>query len=168
MKAWSVIGLLFAATIFAMVPISPQVTPRGVELSVDQAQAITYRRARVTARRVGDVRIGAQLTQSAQALLVMAWARTTAAMVIRPIPHRPHRLTELAMAMGRITAAKLSSLQLCWLRLSGLWLWRLLPAGLSHCPPGGDPSGPLALRAWGILIAVRMGAPGCKPELGAF
>ena len=53
MKAWSVIGLLFAATIFAMVPISPQVTPRGVELSVDQAQAITYRRARVTARRVG-------------------------------------------------------------------------------------------------------------------
>ena len=53
MKAWSVIGLLFAATIFAMVPISPQVTPRGVELSVDQAQAVTYRRARVTARRVG-------------------------------------------------------------------------------------------------------------------
>jgi len=36
-----------------MVPISPQVTPRGVELSVDQAQAVTYRRARVTARRVG-------------------------------------------------------------------------------------------------------------------
>ena len=52
MKAWSVIGLLFAAMIFATVPISPQVTPRGVELSVDQAQAITYRRARVTARRV--------------------------------------------------------------------------------------------------------------------
>src|SRR6478736_3780563 len=45
MKAWSVIGLLCAATIFAMVPISPQVTPRGVELSVDQAQAVTYRRA---------------------------------------------------------------------------------------------------------------------------
>ena len=51
MKAWSVIGLLCAATIFAMVPISPQVTSRGVELSVDQAQAVTYRRARVTARR---------------------------------------------------------------------------------------------------------------------
>ena len=32
-------------------------------------------------------------------------ARTTAAMVIRPTPHRPHRLTELAMAMGRITVA---------------------------------------------------------------
>jgi hypothetical protein len=36
----------------AMIPVSPQVTPRGVELSIDQAQAITYRRARVTARRV--------------------------------------------------------------------------------------------------------------------
>jgi len=32
---------------------APQVTSRGVELSVDQAQAVTYRRARVTARRVG-------------------------------------------------------------------------------------------------------------------
>src|SRR5260370_36587375 len=53
MKAWSVIGLLFAAAIFAAIPISPQVTPRGVELSVDQAQAVTYRRARVTARPVG-------------------------------------------------------------------------------------------------------------------
>jgi len=40
MKAWSVIGLLFAAAIFATIPISPQVTPRGVELSVNQAQAI--------------------------------------------------------------------------------------------------------------------------------
>ena len=43
MKAWSVIGLLFAAAIFATIPISPQVTPRGVELSVDQAQAQTLR-----------------------------------------------------------------------------------------------------------------------------
>ena len=51
MKACSVIGLLFAAAIFATIPISPQVTPRGVELSVDQAQAITYRRARVATRR---------------------------------------------------------------------------------------------------------------------
>ena len=40
MKAWSIIGLLFAAAIFATIPISPQVTPRGVELSVNQAQAI--------------------------------------------------------------------------------------------------------------------------------
>ena len=36
----------------AIIPVSPQVTPRGVEFSVDQAQAVTYRRARVTARRV--------------------------------------------------------------------------------------------------------------------
>jgi len=53
MKTWSVVGLLCAATIFAMVPISPQVTPFGVEMSVDQAQTVTYRRGRVTARRVG-------------------------------------------------------------------------------------------------------------------
>ena len=51
MKAWSVIGLLFAAAVLATIPVSGQVTPRGVELSVDQAQAITYRRARVTSRR---------------------------------------------------------------------------------------------------------------------
>ena len=36
MKALSVIGLLFVAAIIATVPISPQVTPRGLELSVDQ------------------------------------------------------------------------------------------------------------------------------------
>src|SRR5258708_40340130 len=53
MKAWSVIGLLFAAAIFATIPISPQITPRGVELSVDQAQAITYGHARRVQRRVG-------------------------------------------------------------------------------------------------------------------
>ena len=52
MRASSIVGLLFAALVLAMIPISPQVTPRGVELSIDQAQAITYRRARVTARRV--------------------------------------------------------------------------------------------------------------------
>src|SRR4030095_6503678 len=52
MKAWSVIGLLFAAAIFATIPVSTQVTPRGgVELGVDQAQAVTYRRARVETRR---------------------------------------------------------------------------------------------------------------------
>jgi hypothetical protein len=53
MKAWSVIGLLFAAAIFATIPISPQVTSRGVELSVDQAGAITYGHARRVQRRVG-------------------------------------------------------------------------------------------------------------------
>ena len=42
MKAWSVIGLLFAAAILATIPISPQATPRGLELRVDQAQAQTY------------------------------------------------------------------------------------------------------------------------------
>jgi hypothetical protein len=52
MKVFSVIGLLFAAAIFATIPISPQVTPRGVELSVDQAQAITYGRYRRVHRRV--------------------------------------------------------------------------------------------------------------------
>ena len=52
MRAFSIIGLLFAAVVLATIPVSPQVTPRGVELSVDQAQAVTYRRARVTARRV--------------------------------------------------------------------------------------------------------------------
>jgi hypothetical protein len=51
MKAWSVIGLLFGAAILATIPISPQVTPRGVELSVDQAQAVTYGRYRRVNRR---------------------------------------------------------------------------------------------------------------------
>jgi hypothetical protein len=50
MKAWSVIGLLFAAAIFATIPISPQVTPRGVELSVNQAQAILGHWRRVNRR----------------------------------------------------------------------------------------------------------------------
>jgi hypothetical protein len=39
-----------AAAIIATTPISPQVTPRGVALSVDQAQAITYVRYRRAAR----------------------------------------------------------------------------------------------------------------------
>jgi hypothetical protein len=52
MKVCSLIGLLFAAAIFATIPISPQVTPRGLELGVDQAQAITYGRYRRVHRRV--------------------------------------------------------------------------------------------------------------------
>jgi hypothetical protein len=52
MKAWSVIGLLFTAAIIATMPISLQVTPLGVELGVDQAQAITYRHYRRVSRRV--------------------------------------------------------------------------------------------------------------------
>ena len=51
MKVWSVTGLLFTAAIIAIIPVSPQVTPRGVELSVDQAQAITYGRHRRVTRR---------------------------------------------------------------------------------------------------------------------
>jgi hypothetical protein len=51
MKPWSVIGLLFTAAIIATIPISPQVTPRGVELSVDQAQARTYGQYRRAYRR---------------------------------------------------------------------------------------------------------------------
>ena len=52
MRAWSVIGLLFAAAIFATIPISPQVTPRGLELSVDEAKAVTYGHYRRVHRRV--------------------------------------------------------------------------------------------------------------------
>ena len=51
MKILTVIGLLFAAAIFATIPISPQVTPRGLELSVNHAQAITYGRYRRVYRR---------------------------------------------------------------------------------------------------------------------
>jgi hypothetical protein len=51
MKGWSIIGLLFAAAIIATIPLSPQVTPRGVELSVDQARAATYRHYRRVYRR---------------------------------------------------------------------------------------------------------------------
>jgi hypothetical protein len=51
-RIFSLLGLAIASGLLATIPVSPQVTPRGVELSVDQAQAVTYRRARVTARRV--------------------------------------------------------------------------------------------------------------------
>jgi hypothetical protein len=39
MKAWSVIGLLFGAAMFATIPVTPQVTRSGLELGVDHAQA---------------------------------------------------------------------------------------------------------------------------------
>jgi hypothetical protein len=52
MKAWSIIGLLFAAAILATVPLSSQVTPRGsLELTIDKAEAYTYGRARRITRR---------------------------------------------------------------------------------------------------------------------
>jgi hypothetical protein len=46
MKAFSIVGLLFATVVVATIRVSPQVTPRGVELTADQAQAVTCRRAR--------------------------------------------------------------------------------------------------------------------------
>jgi hypothetical protein len=52
MKVWSVIVLLFAAAIFATIPISPQVTTRGLELGVDEAKAVTYGHYRRVHRRV--------------------------------------------------------------------------------------------------------------------
>ena len=52
MKAWSVIGLLFGAAILATIPISPQATPRGVELRINQAEAqIAYGNHRRVTRR---------------------------------------------------------------------------------------------------------------------
>jgi hypothetical protein len=39
MKAWPVIALLFTTAAIATIPISLQLTMRGVELSVDQARA---------------------------------------------------------------------------------------------------------------------------------
>jgi hypothetical protein len=52
MKAWSIISLLFAAAILATIPVSPQVTSRGLELRVDEAGAVTYGRYRRVQRRV--------------------------------------------------------------------------------------------------------------------
>ena len=52
MKSGSIIGLLFAATIFATVPVSPEVTSRGVAVNVDTAQAFTYGHARRVNRRM--------------------------------------------------------------------------------------------------------------------
>ena len=73
MKIWSVIGLLFMAAIFATIPISPQVTQRGLEVSVDQAQAVTYGRNRRVNRRL--LRRGAALTPLAAALSPWAYRR---------------------------------------------------------------------------------------------
>jgi hypothetical protein len=51
MRVWTIAGLLFTAAILATIPVSPQPTQRGVELRVDQAQAITYGRYRRATRR---------------------------------------------------------------------------------------------------------------------
>jgi hypothetical protein len=52
MKSYSILGLVFAATIFATIPLSPQVTSRGLTLNVDQARAFTYGHARRVGRRM--------------------------------------------------------------------------------------------------------------------
>jgi hypothetical protein len=52
MKAWSIVALAFTATIFATVPLSPQVTSRGLALNVDQAQAFTFGHERRVSRRM--------------------------------------------------------------------------------------------------------------------
>jgi hypothetical protein len=51
MRVSTIAGLLFTAAILATIPVSPQPTQRGVELRVDQAQAITYGRYRRVTRR---------------------------------------------------------------------------------------------------------------------
>src|SRR5262249_58318491 len=51
MRVWTIAGLLFTAAILATIPVSPQPTQRGVELRVDQAQAISYGRYRRVTRR---------------------------------------------------------------------------------------------------------------------
>ena len=53
MKIFTLIALLFTAVVLTTIPVSLQSTPRGIELRMDTADAITYRRARVTSRRVG-------------------------------------------------------------------------------------------------------------------
>ena len=52
MKAGSMIGLLFAAAVFATAPLSPQLTSRGLTVNADTAQAITYGHARRVNRRM--------------------------------------------------------------------------------------------------------------------
>src|SRR5262245_48314355 len=73
MKVGSVIALLFAAAILATIPVSPQVTPRGLELRVDEAGAVTYGRYRRVNRRL--LRRGAALTPLAAALSPWAYRR---------------------------------------------------------------------------------------------
>jgi hypothetical protein len=51
MRVWTVAMLLAATAVLATVPVTPQLTQRGIELRLDEANAITYRRARVTYRR---------------------------------------------------------------------------------------------------------------------
>ena len=53
MKQFYLMGLLLTALVLTALPVSPQYSVRnGLELKLDSAEAITYRRARVTSRRV--------------------------------------------------------------------------------------------------------------------
>ena len=53
MKLSCIFALLIAAVCLTAIPVSPQWSrTSGLELKVDTAEAITYRRARVTSRRV--------------------------------------------------------------------------------------------------------------------
>jgi hypothetical protein len=51
-KVWTTIILLATVVVLTTLPVSMQPNSRGVELTTDQASAYTYRRARVTTRRV--------------------------------------------------------------------------------------------------------------------
>lgn len=48
----TLILLIAVLILFLFVPVSPRVSIHGITLGVDMANAITYRRARVTTRRV--------------------------------------------------------------------------------------------------------------------
>ena len=53
MKLFYLMGLLLTALVLTALPVSQQYSVRnGLELKLDSAEAITYRRSRVTSRRV--------------------------------------------------------------------------------------------------------------------
>jgi hypothetical protein len=52
MKTLLVVALFMVTTALVATPVSVRMAPSGPELAVDSASAYTYRRARVTTRRV--------------------------------------------------------------------------------------------------------------------
>lgn len=52
MRISLLLALLLTTAVLVAAPISPRLSPSGVALSLDAAEAMTYRRARVTTRRV--------------------------------------------------------------------------------------------------------------------
>ena len=112
MKSLSVIGLLFVTAIIATVPISPQVTPRGIELSVDQAQAkITYGRARRMERRADryDRRAGYGVAAGGAYLAASGGPRSLGVVVA---PGRS--ATVIDPATGRRCTIEPSGWHWCW------------------------------------------------------